>query len=175
MENLIIREAEPEDAEALLAYLNQIGGESDNLLFGENEFTMSVEQEKEFLDSFKNADKSIMLLGIWDGEIAACASLQNLQKKRIAHRASMAISVKKQYWHRGIASEMVGTLIDFAKKAGISVIELEVKSDNVHAVSLYEKMGFEKIGTYRKFFYIDGVYYDAYLMNLYLDSVGDRR
>ena len=42
MENLIIREAIQEDAEKMLCYLNQIGGESDNLLFGYNEFRLDV-------------------------------------------------------------------------------------------------------------------------------------
>ena len=31
----IIREAVPEDAENMISYLNQVGGESDNLLHGE--------------------------------------------------------------------------------------------------------------------------------------------
>ena len=64
---------------------------------------------------------------------------------------------------------MIERLIAFAKSASICVIELEVKEDNKNAIALYEKMGFEKIGQYKKYFCIEGMYYDAYLMNLYLD------
>ncbi|MBO7136326.1 MAG: hypothetical protein J6V73_06840 [Spirochaetaceae bacterium] len=42
----IIREAVPEDAEKMISYLNQVGGESDNLLHGENEFTVPIEGVK---------------------------------------------------------------------------------------------------------------------------------
>lgn len=31
---MVIRKARPEDAEKILAYLRQIGGETDNLTFG---------------------------------------------------------------------------------------------------------------------------------------------
>ena len=38
-----IREAVPDDAEKMILYLNQVGGESDNLLHGENEFVVPHE------------------------------------------------------------------------------------------------------------------------------------
>ena len=59
-------------------------------------------------------------------------------------------------------------LIDFAKKNGAEVLELQVRSDNESAIGLYKKFGFEKIGTYKNFFKIDGEYFDADFMNLYL-------
>jgi len=39
---LTLRRAEPRDAEQLLAYLNQVTGESENITFGPGEFGMSV-------------------------------------------------------------------------------------------------------------------------------------
>ena len=39
----IIREAVPDDAENMISYLNQVGGESDYLLYGENEFNVPIE------------------------------------------------------------------------------------------------------------------------------------
>ena len=76
--------------------------------------------------------------------------------------------MRKKYWHRGIGTQMVNHLIAHARQGGVSVIELEVRSDNVSAISLCQKMGFERIGVYPKFFRIDGRDYDADLMNLYL-------
>ena len=48
------------------------------------------------------------------------------------------------------------------------MIETHVRSDNASAISLYEKLGFERIGTYRRFVRIGEVDYDAELMTLYL-------
>ena len=91
-----------------------------------------------------------------------------MRRERARHRASLSVTVRKKYWHRGIGTQMVSRLIEHARQGGISVIELEVRSDNVSAISLCQKMGFERIGVYPKFFRINGRDYDADLMNLYL-------
>ena len=61
-----------------------------------------------------------------------------------------------------------GSLIAFAKGAGLEVLQLEVRSDNERAVALYEHLGFEKMGLYKKFVKVDGRDFDAWYMNLYL-------
>ncbi len=168
-DGLTIVKAAPEDAAAIIEYLNVIGGESDNLLFGKGEFNMSVEQEQSFISNTNTSPNSIMLLGKMDGEIVSVGSLSGNAKARIAHRGEITISVKKANWDQGIATAMLTELIKFGKEiANIEVIQLEVKTDNEKAIHLYEKLGFKKIGTYEKFFKIDYQYYDAYLMNLYL-------
>lgn len=178
MKEVIIREALPEDAEKLIDYLNKIGGESNHLLHGANGCQITVEKEREFITRIKNAKNECMLVGVCDGEIVSVASLSGYAKKRVAHRGSLGVSahrgslgvsVRKSYWNQGIGTKMIERLIAFAKSASICVIELEVKEDNENAIALYEKMGFEKIGRYKKYFCIEGTYYDAYLMNLYLD------
>ncbi len=48
------------------------------------------------------------------------------------------------------------------------ILSLEVRSDNVRAIRLYEKYGFQKIGQFKGFFKINGEYVDFDLMNLEL-------
>ncbi len=169
MNNLVIRKANMEDAQKIIDFLNQVGGESDNLLFGFNEFKMSIEQEQSFIETMNNAEKDLMLLGVVEEELVAIGSLQGYKRTRIEHRGQIAISVSKKYWHCGIGSRMMKELIEFAKdSASMSVVELTVKSDNKNAIALYEKLGFEQIGLYKKFFKIENEYFDAYFMNLYL-------
>lgn len=63
---------------------------------------------------------------------------------------------------------MMQELLRFAKEdAGLEVLELEVREDNEHAIALYKKLGFKKIGYYEKFVKIHGEYYNNLLMNLY--------
>lgn len=169
MDNLVIREAVEDDAEKILKYLNIIGGESDNLLLGENEINLTVEKEKSLIKAMKDSEKDIMLVGFIGEEVVSVTSLQSYGRKRIEHRGNLAVSVKKKYWHKGIGTKMIEELIKFAKSINITVIELEVKKENTNAIALYEKMGFEKIGLYKNFVKINGRYYDDYLMNLYLD------
>ena len=165
-ERLVIRKAQPEDAQAMLAYLNQVGGESDNLMFGADGFAhMSVEEEQAYIGAVSG--KSVMLVGYIGGELASVASLKGMSG-RAAHRAVLAISVRQRFWHRGVGTQMMNRLIEHARAVGIDVIELEVRSDNASAINLYQKMGFERIGCYRNFFRIGDWDYDADLMNLYL-------
>ena len=64
-------------------------------------------------------------------------------------------------------SRLMETVIDFAEKSGIEIIELAVRSDNERAIRLYKKHGFQEIGVYKSYFKIDEKYVDFKLMNLY--------
>lgn len=168
-QELMIEKVKPEDAKEILEYLSIIGGESDNLLFGKNGISITIEQESNFIKNINNSSKSCMVLGRINGTIVSVVSLSGSERERIAHRGEIAVSVRKDYWNLGIATVMMEEVISFAKEmANIEVIGLEVKSDNSSAIHLYEKLGFKRIGTYEKFFKINGKYYDSELMNLYL-------
>ena len=165
-DRLTVRPATPDDAVMTLSYLAQIAGESDNLSFGAEGLDMNVEQERGYIEGITG--RSLLLLGFIGDELAAMGALKCMRRERARHRASLSVTVRKKYWHRGIGTQMVSRLIEHARQGGISVIELEVRSDNVSAISLCQKMGFERIGVYPKFFRINGRDYDADLMNLYL-------
>lgn len=168
-QTLLLREADPDDAPKVLAYLNRVGGESDNLLFGKDGFPMPVERERAFLESQRKEEKSIMLAGFVGEEVVSISSVNALtSRKRVAHRAGVAISVGKPYWNQGVGRRAMETLIQFAKNCGLEVLQLEVRADNAPAIALYEKVGFEKMGLYKKFMKVDGRDFDAWYMNLYL-------
>lgn len=170
MNNLSIVKASEEDAEAIIKYLNIVGGESNNLLFGENEFYMTIEEERNIIRNLNSSLSSIMLLGKDNGNIVSIGTLSSFGRRRISHRGELALSVKKDYWNKGVGSAMLKELIQFAKEdAKLSVIQLTVKVDNESAIHVYKKLGFKQIGYYEKFFYIDGKYFDACHMNLYLN------
>lgn len=166
--NFVIRSAEPEDAKAILKYLNQAGGETDNLLFGEEGVPFSVEQEEELIREMKSSPISQMFIALLKDQVIGIASIRGSRPKRIAHRSEIGLSVLKDYWGLGIGSKLMDEMISFARSADIEIITLEVRSDNHRAIQLYEKYGFKKFGTYHGFFKIKGQYHDAEYMNLYL-------
>ena len=51
----------------------------------------------------------------------------------------------------------------------IGVIELEVISDNARGINLYHKMGFVDIGIYKDYFFVNGVFKDAVVMQKCLE------
>ena len=59
-------------------------------------------------------------------------------------------------------------ILAFARENGFEQLNLEVRSDNLRAIRLYEKYGFRKLYVFPGFFKIDGKYIDFDLMNLEL-------
>lgn len=160
----MIREAGPDDAEKMILYLNQACGESDNLLYGENEFNVPIEGVRRKLAMSKDSGNSIVLIALDNEQIIARAELEGYYPARIRHRAKFSISVKKEYWGQGIGTEMLKRIFEQAKKMKIRVIELEVISDNARGINLYHKMGFIDIGIYKDYFYVNGMFKEAVVM-----------
>lgn len=170
-ELLVLRKPSEYDAKAMIDYLNQVGGESDNLLFGKDEFPLSVEQEVKFIKRVNNDENTLMLLGLINDSIVSIAQISCHQRKRISHNCEIAISVKKKHWRIGIGNAVMEELIYFAKNhSNIKNIGLGVKANNDNAIKLYEKLGFVKVGYHKDYFMINDVYDDLILMDLYLDK-----
>ena len=98
----IIREAVSDDAEKMILYLNQVGGESDNLFHGNNGFTVPIEGVKRKLAISKDSDNSIVLIALENNQIIARAELEGYYPARIRHRAKFSISVRKEYCNQVI-------------------------------------------------------------------------
>lgn len=168
-QQLILRKPIIEDAESIIEYLNLVGGESDNLLFGKDEFHFTVEKEIEYIKSASNDSNTLMILGILNNSIVSCANISCPSKKRIAHNCEIAISVKKDYWRNGIGNAVMEELIRVANEHDtIKNISLGVNASNKNAIAMYEKFGFEKIGMHKNYFGINGNYSDEILMDLYI-------
>lgn len=152
--NIIIEKARAEDAKALLEYLKQIGSETDNLTFGKEGVPFSAEQEADFIRSIENSRDAIMLIAKDSNKIVGNASLTRLSR-RMKHRGDFGVSILKEYWNKGIGSQLLIEIIKFAKENLFEVIDLQVRSDNLSAIHLYEKFDFKKIGMHPAFFKID--------------------
>lgn len=98
-----------------------------------------------------------MLVAKADEAIIGNASLSRLPR-RMNHRGELCIAVAKEYWNKGIGSRLLENILAFAKENSFEVLDLQVRSDNVRAIRLYEKFGFQKTGTHPAFFKMDGQY-----------------
>jgi putative acetyltransferase len=72
---------------------------------------------------------------------------------RVRHVASLGtLAVDPTLHGQGIALAMVTDAIERLKADGVKRIELIVESDNAPALRFYEKLGFEREGTLRRFY-----------------------
>lgn len=173
MESIKIREMMPEDAEELIACMKRTGGETDNLTFGGEGLPITVEQEREHLEQMRREEKSVHY-GVWmDGELAGNGSLTGMPR-RMSHYAEIGMAVVKSEWNKGIGGMLLAELIEYARRAGIEILKLEVRSDNAAAIHLYEKYGFKRVGRFPAYFKIENEYFDFEIMCLDLRAGADR-
>ncbi|MEA4978523.1 MAG: GNAT family N-acetyltransferase, partial [Petrimonas sp.] len=129
--SVLIREARGSDASKILEFIDTISSESDFLTFGQGEFIMSVEQEKEFLDKIAKQNNALFIVAEIDSKIIGTASFSGGARPRILHIGELSVSVLKEYWGNGIGTELIKYMIDWCKQSGvIRKINLIVRDDN---------------------------------------------
>ena len=169
----IVRSIAPEDAEKMIAFVRGSDTESRFLAREPGEFTMALQQEREFIRTRLDDPRSLWLVAEVDGEVVASCNaspLRNLQRFR--HRAMMAIAVRQPYWRQGIGRRMMAEALLWCKENGYEQAELDVVANNEAATAMYESLGFETTGVYKNGFkYPDGTYADEYFMWLPLSKI----
>ncbi|AHF05999.1 GNAT family N-acetyltransferase [Desulfitobacterium metallireducens] len=165
-----LREAVKEDATELVAYLQKIGGESDFLTFGSGEFSVSVSDEEAILVESSTTGNKIMLLSLVENKVIGCLHFEGGARPRVQHTGEFGVSVLKDYWDKGIGTEMVQELIQWAKASKIiRKLNLRVRSDNARAIRIYERLGFIREGLITREFFISGEFYDFIYMGQNVD------
>ena len=162
---LLLRNAREEDAQRLLHYLKTTSAETRFLIREPDEVTMTLEDERRFIQRQNESERDVMVLAFYDGEFAGNASLMGMGPSRYRHRAGLAIALYQAYTGLGIGRAVLEALLAIAKDCGIEQVELEVVADNERAIALYKNLGFEVYGTMpRNMKYREGTYADVYWM-----------
>lgn len=169
-EEVEIREALKSDAQNLIDFYNIVGGETDFLSFGKNEFFASLEYEENYLENLRKELNSTLILALSEDRIIGAASITSNQKLRQRHVGTLGIVIKKDYCGMGLGKVLMSNLIDWAKANGITrKISLVTRCDNSLAIELYKNMGFETEGVLKSDGYIDGKYFDSLMMGMFLN------
>lgn len=170
----LIREAERSDTRAIIAYRTEVSGESEHHSFGAGGFTRSIEDEERFIIESHDARNRLFLVALIDDEIAGMITVIASPNERIKHIGEFGMSVRAKHWGQGIGSNLLGSMIGWARESGtIRKLDLSVNTNNAPAIHLYEKFGFEREGTIRRDSCIDGRFYDSYAMGLLIDPDDD--
>lgn len=169
-ELLIIREAYEEDAESIISFIKAVGDESDNLTFSGSEFNNTIEEEKAILRDHLEKENQIFVIAFIDGEIVGQMNARASQKPRLRHACEIGISTRKKHWGKGIATEVLTYLQDWAvANSIIRKVNLRANISNKKAIALYERMGFEHEGVHQRDFYLHGKFQDAVSMGWIVD------
>lgn len=160
----VIRPIEIIDAKGINA-LRRMPGVFENIL------GIPSEREKRNADYIMNLDSnSHQLVAITktpDGEdiLIGTVGLDVYPNHRMRHSGSIGIVVHKDYQNIGVGTALMNAIIDIADNWLMLIrLELTVFEDNVGAIHLYEKFGFEKEGLKRLAGIRNGKYENEYMM-----------
>ncbi len=170
----IIRSLVADDAMPAISLMKRIYGESVFLARYPDEFTFTPEEESAFIRRRLEDASSLFIGAFVDGMIVGLCDLSAAGSGyKTGHRASLSISIARQWQSKGIGSALLDTAIAQAMDMGYAQIELEVVSGNTKAKGLYRKYGFRRCGTIPDAFRLrDGSHLDLDMMVLELPPQG---
>ena len=144
----LVRTPKEEDVQGMLEYLKMAAGETEYLLRYPDEWDLvTEEEEKNWFDRMNRSDSEVMLVCLVDGKIAGNCTLSWRPLRKLNHRASIGVALKKAYWGLGIGTRLLSELIRIAEQQeNLLQLELEFIEGNSRARALYEKMGFRITG-----------------------------
>lgn len=162
---LEIRKIRDKDAFEVVDVWTRMGGETENLTFGMEDFYFTPEQQRNFISNILYRENCLYICGLIDGRIVSVLSFITPSNKRLMHRGDLGIGVLKDYWGIGVGNALLDYFFRWAASTGtIKKVDLEVRDDNTAAIALYEKWGFKIEGKIERGLCINGRFYDLYHM-----------
>jgi RimJ/RimL family protein N-acetyltransferase len=160
---MIVRRAEPGDAQGLKELGDAVGSEPEGWLVTTNGWRDAAD-ERRYLRAIRRYPNAAVFVAEDDGLIIGRLSVARDQHPASAHVADLGLMVAQSHRRRGVGMALLEAAAEWGRDAGVRKLELHVFPWNTAAIALYEKFGFVREG-YRKEHYrrADG-FVDAILM-----------
>lgn len=165
---MIIREIQLGDAQRFLELCMKTDGESEFLLFEKDERPTTVEEQRQSIQTFKKSTNRTIFVVEDNHQLVGYLLARGGSARKNCHSVYIVIAILQSHTGKGIGTLLFKKLEEWAHEKDIHRLELGVMEPNVHALSLYKKMGFEIEGKKRKVFYMNGAYIDEYMMAKFL-------
>jgi L-phenylalanine/L-methionine N-acetyltransferase len=164
---IVIRKAEPGDAEALVELAAVIGGEDGSWLLTTEEWR-SAADERRYLRAVRRHPDAAVFVAEDGGTIVARLSLSRDVHPASRHVGDLGLMVASTHRRQGVGRALLEQAVAWAVASEVRKLELHVFPWNEPAIALYDSFGFEREGLRRGQYLRDGVPVDAILMALWL-------
>lgn len=164
---LTVRDARPEDAEAVVGILNPV---IESGLYSALDTPLTVEAEHRFILSF--GPRGVFHIAE-DTRRRKALGIQTLEPyaaytHAFDHVAVIATFVDLECHRRGVGSRLSEATFDAAVRKGYEKIFTFVRADNPQAQKFYLKLGFRIVGTARKQAKFGAKYVDEVIIEKFL-------
>lgn len=167
---ITLRHAEISDAPALITLTQKILADPTVfMLRTAAEFDRTIREQEALLRDFQDSPNSLFIVAESQGELIGYADLKGGRFLVEQHVAELSIAIVGEWRGKGVGQQLIDYLIAWAKaNPMLKKIFLFVAAPNEGAIRLYERCGFVKEGCLLKDYYRNGIYYDSYIMGLWL-------
>lgn len=163
-----IRPATPDDASRLVALSQAVGGEPEGWLITAGGWR-TVAEERRYLKALRHYEHAAVFVAESEGgEVVGRLSLARDPHPACRHVADLGVMVAAAHRRRGVGRALLEAADGWARRSGISKLELHVFPYNEGAIALYEACGYVREGYRAAHYRRDGDYVDAVLMARHL-------
>lgn len=165
--NLIIRNAETKDVQAVLDIVNhEIKNSTVVYDYTERSFDEQLEWFKK-----KTDDRMPVIVAEKDNEILGFATF-GIFRPREAYKYSVehSIYIHKDARGLGIGKLLMSNLIDLAQKNGFHTMIAGINATNQSSIDFHKKFGFEEIGVFKEVGYKFDKWLDLTFLQLFLNN-----
>jgi RimJ/RimL family protein N-acetyltransferase len=166
----IIRKPDEKDAGEIISYSKMLFASTDQVLTMAEEYTITLENEKIWINDLNGNPKSNLLIAELENQIVGLLFFIPNTKIKNAHTGEFGVSVHPDFQGIGIGRHLIKTLLDWAKRSrGIEKVYLNVFATNKNAIKLYNDLGFIEEGRHIKAIkQVTGEYIDT--IQMYIET-----
>jgi hypothetical protein len=160
--NIVVRQAEPQDAEAIVTFMDRVAREPGALTFGVGEPPAKDASEEMARMKQRDAGGGMTFLAVLQrskkkgghkvvGHLALCRGDQ----AQTRNRAELTILVEPEHLNQDVERQLMSRAIAAVEQdQTIEVLTCRVRSDRAWAIGLCARFGLDATGTDREFFEI---------------------
>jgi RimJ/RimL family protein N-acetyltransferase len=166
----MIRQVQLKDANDLSTLIQQVESESPFMLYESGERELTEEKQGNMIQRLMKEKNSIILVAEENEALAGYLIAIGGAARKNKHSAYIVIGILQEHQGKGIGTALFHELEDWALQNGLHRLELTVITENIAAIALYEKAGFQQEGVKRDSLYMDGKYVNEYYMSKILEG-----
>jgi putative acetyltransferase len=144
-DRVVIRRAEPDDAEQLVALAEAVAAEPEGWLLTRGAWRAPSE-ERRYLKAIRRLDDAAVFVAETPTGLVGRLSVARDPHPASPHVADLGLLVAAAHRRRGIGQALLEAAVVWARRTGIAKLELHVFPHNQAALRLYERFGFQQEG-----------------------------